>query len=231
MIRSHSSSVRSQMGLRTLSETAPALLNSTSILPNRSRQDFIRLATWAESVTSVATAMALTPRLSASAAASSMGPVRRPAMTRSAPARAMSRTIARPRPVPPPVMTTDLPSRLSDSSIQSSKRQYNCIDYQMGGFFQSIRRQPISPTIVCHPELRPTVDPDASGDEIGQSEGSRSFGQIGLQRGTRFFPDQSGALLRMTEMNRWHPTQLSLNTWDTHRQSMIGERDIACGQG
>ena len=117
MIRSHSSSVCSQMGFRTLSETAPALFSSTSIFPNRFRQVFIKLATWLESVTSVATKVASTPRLIASVAASSMGPVRRPAMTRLAPARAMSRTIARPRPVPPPVITTDFPSRLSDSSI------------------------------------------------------------------------------------------------------------------
>ena len=80
-------------------------------------------ATWAESLTSVETATARRPNPSTSAAASSMGACLLPAMTRSAPALARARTIARPKPVPPPVTTMDLPSRLSLSSILGTAYQ------------------------------------------------------------------------------------------------------------
>ena len=80
----------------------------------------MRLSTWDESVTSVDTVMALRPSSRTLSATSSIGPRRRDAIARSAPARAIASDISRPRPVPPPVMTMDLPSRLSFSSIASS---------------------------------------------------------------------------------------------------------------
>ena len=112
-----SSSEMSQMGMEPCPRTMPALLKRTSTLPNSSIARRNRFWTWAESVTSVETAIARLPCARTASAASWMGAMRRDAMTRSAPARAIAMDISRPRPVPPPVMTMVLLWRERDCSM------------------------------------------------------------------------------------------------------------------
>ena len=111
-----SSSEISQMASAPLPRTMPALFNRMSTLPYSSRARSISAATCDVSVTSVDTVIARRPISRAACATSSIGPIRRDAITRSAPAEAIARVISRPKPVPPPVMTMVLPSRESFSS-------------------------------------------------------------------------------------------------------------------
>src|SRR5882672_9989638 len=102
----------------------PALLTSTSNLPNASTAERTAFCASAARLTSHTTAMALPPDASMSSTTAWSFSKRRPATATLAPSRAKARAVPRPMPVPPPVIKTTLPaSRVTKWRPPASKEE------------------------------------------------------------------------------------------------------------
>ncbi len=87
----------------------PALLTSTSTAPKRSSVASTKARTWSGSRTSQGNAMHSAPSRSSCARTSASGSGRRPQIATLAPESAKATAVARPIPVPPPVIRATLP--------------------------------------------------------------------------------------------------------------------------
>src|SRR5437762_6746089 len=118
--RSHSSSL-----IPSTVDTCsvPALFTSTFTRPNRSTVPFTARSTSRARLTSHSIANPAPSRLWTSLITCRSFSRRRPATATLAPSRANARAIARPIPVPPPVMSATLPeSRVTEFSVPASNR-------------------------------------------------------------------------------------------------------------
>lgn len=100
----------------------PALLTSTSILPKASSVRSTTSVICCSSRMSAGTARQVAPVASTALRVSSSGSGRRPQSTMSAPPAARSSAVARPMPVPPPVISATLPACTSGRSTVAAGR-------------------------------------------------------------------------------------------------------------
>src|SRR5258708_3003542 len=140
IIRSHSSSL-----IASTVETCsvPALFTSTLSRPNRSTVPFTARSTSRTCVTSHSIANPAPPAFCTSPITSRNFSNRRPATATLAPSRANASAIARPIPVPPPVINATLPeTRVTDFPVPASNRDVAASPYARRGARDSSIRLP-----------------------------------------------------------------------------------------